>query len=184
MHENDASVYKFFYDKDGRCTKEEYYDNKGNLCLNFEGYAMCVRQYNQNGTCDKIMYFNQNGDLIVPKNIGYAAFTVSYNKNKKTKIFLDQNFEYVKQKSGIVFIIETFDDKKNLIKIEYLDENCKHCLYNNQYSYIVYEYDQNNNCTREAYFGADSKPCKVNGNFEIQTKFNANNKIIERKYIK
>lgn len=127
------------YNSRQRLTLCSYYNTKGMLSINKQGYSQAQYDYDQNGNLIEVVYLNSESQPCINRR-GYAREVSTYdaNNNLLTVTYLNRE-----------------------------GRPCINT--NNKYSKVVYTYDQLNRCTRKSYFDEQGSPCLYRGLFANQT---------------
>lgn len=86
------AVIRMTYGSDHQIIRNEYLDNNYNLCNNPEAgdFAICTMEYDQLGRRIHEKYFDENNQVVVNNNMGYAEYSIKFNNNSKLVLFKNE----------------------------------------------------------------------------------------------
>ena len=126
---------------------------------NLYGYAICERQFDNNGNCISEQYLDRNGTAVA-NLYGYTSINYTYDLNgyriaAKTN---DSVGNSVIAPDGFAGVYYQYDKLGNLVQLKYTGVNDEPCK-NKQGVYgVVYVYDNENKQIEERYIDAENNP--------------------------
>ena len=172
-----VAVYIYEYDDRGRLIAESFFGIDGTPCLGADMAARIEHAYDERGHHIRSSYFDTEGKPCISKE-KYA--TICWERNhldKATKTSFFNEYGKPMKVYGRAVELLQYDDRGNLLRVQYLDENGYPCVKEARYSLggddtgassFTCEYDKNCNKIKECYYGPDGKPCLNSRGFAIQ----------------
>ncbi len=171
---------KIFYDenKEPVCNEDGFagvlyeYDDNNRICrytyLNTEGevaavagdtYAICTREFDENGNIIKRMYYDANGNPVIIGE-GFAGWEAVYNEEGLlvSKTFLGVDGLPMECTDGYATVEFEYDEAGNEINRLYFDETGALVIYRDTYVGWKAAYDGENQLISKTYLGEDLQP--------------------------
>ena len=144
-----------YTDKQGRTTREIYYDQDGNRALQKNEYDEIRQMYGEGKKPIRIEYYLS--DEPVMRSDGYAAIEREYDEagNIIIEKYYNADLQPEPCKNGCEMIRREYNDNKKVIKEEYFDHNGQTMTNKNGVYQTAYEYKENGKVTKEAYFDSE-----------------------------
>lgn len=130
------------YFPNGLLKEDRYYDDRGNLCLNNDWYAIRRYDYDINGNVISVSYYNTD---TIPCLI-------------RDELVSRKDFEYDANGN---FVKETFFDTKGNVSL----------TSNGMYAIGKFKYDSHRRIVEYAYYNEKGAPCYYNKSFHVQKKY-------------
>ena len=170
------------YDAWGYVESQRYYGSNRELTMTNYGYAICVRQNDENGRLLHEAYFDTQGQPVT--GVWGAACSYSYDEvgNMTGFAYHDMDLNFYVAGNGYAVKEMEYEDGR-LVMERYFDENMMPTLLNGEYFCVRYEYDAAGNRIRETYLGIDEEPiCIANGYSILETDYDAYGSRIRTEY--
>ena len=147
-------------DDKGNITSVSFYDENGDLAVQKKGYAVVLREYDDESRKIKESYLGGDGNPVRLPGSGYAGIGYEYDDdgNITAETYYGENGEII-QVGGYATVRREYDDERRIVKESYFNQNGEpRILPGAGYAGIVFEYDDDGNETRETYLGTDGNP--------------------------
>lgn len=154
-----------------RVIDESYYSDDGVRGRNIEGYSRTAKRYTLRGQILQQCYYDENDNLMIPEEIGYAKIKNTYSTRFLIKTeYFDENDEPAYCLDGYAVAVHSYADKLRTETV-YYDTDGKTIINGKDgYAKIVYLYDDNKQNIGEAYYDVDGNRAAVSGEAdEIRT---------------
>lgn len=168
-----------------RVVDESYYAGEGVRGYCKEGYSRTTKLYTIRGQILRQCFYDDQDNLMIPPEIGYAKVQNTYNARylMKTEYF-NENGEAGYCPEGYSVAINTYANKV-MADTVYYDVDGKTVINSaGGYARIVYQYNDERQKTGEIYYDAEGNPVNVNGDSdEIKWEWK-NGNIVSESYWK
>lgn len=147
-----------------RVVDESYYAGEGIRGYCKEGYSRTTKLYTIRGQILRQCFYDDQDNLMIPSEIGYAKVQNTYNARylMKTEYFNEKE-EPAYCPDGYSVAVNTYADKVQADTV-YYDVDGKTVINGaGGYARIVYQYNDERQKTGENYYDAEGNPVNVNG---------------------
>ena len=172
-------------DEDGNIARVSFYDENGDLAVQSKGYAVVLREYDDQHRKTKESYLGGDGNPVRLPGAGYAGMGYEYDENGNitAETYYGENGEII-QVGGYATVRREYDDKGRVVKESYYNQNGEPRIFPGAgYAGIVYEYDDADNITRETYYGVDGQmTASVNGYASIAREYDDWGQVTKESY--
>lgn len=110
-------------------------------------------------------YYNSEGHIYIPAQLGVAGYVITYNAQGRTESITtmdDRQRPMVHPEYHYSSTTFEYDERGNITKVSYLDNKNKPVITHKGIAYVTYEYDENGNETARQYLGTKGNPCVLN----------------------
>lgn len=112
----------------------------------------------KNDNVTRTDYFDDDGNLQIAANVGYATKLAVDQDNLETEIFFDDQGERISLYAGYYGIQREYDNAGNTIRITYLDENNTPMVMSLKYAIEERDYDDSGRLVTRRYYNAEGEP--------------------------
>ncbi len=112
----------------------------------------------KNGNTTRTDYFDNDGNLQIAANAGYATKLTVRQDNRETETYLDEKGERIKRYSFYYGILREYDEDGNNIRITYLDEENNPTATLLRYTTEEKDFDENGRQVYSRFLDAEGKP--------------------------
>ena len=159
--------FEYTYNDHGNRITQTSMGIDGKPAYNNLGYVTERAAYDDNGFYSLIEYLDENGDLTLFTSDGmsYASVKVKSGPTGLPEEFdyLDQDGNPIEQFNGVARIVNSYDDKGNLLSQKYFGKDGKPTAYDGFYHERRIAYNDFNNVISESYFDTEGKPTTEDG---------------------
>ncbi|MCL1847313.1 MAG: toll/interleukin-1 receptor domain-containing protein [Coriobacteriia bacterium] len=157
---------RFFYDDAGNRVRIEYFDPKGNLTRNDNGWMVLEYGFDDKGNNVRKSFLDANGNPDIA-SYGYSYSLLGYDEkgNYISMELFGVEGERVRHTNGPAIITKEYDAKGRIILQSYFDENYNLTWFEQDYARQEYEYDERGNYAGGAFYGIDALPVLCNNGY-------------------
>ena len=136
-----------------------YLDRAGKPGLFKDGFAICLREYDQQGNVTRESYRGADGRPTLHKN-GFASYTARFDEydNPIENAYFSPDGKPALHKDGYARVTALYDEQGNCIEWAYFDPHGQPTLHKDGYVRSTAAYDAQGNQVKSEYFGPDGKP--------------------------
>jgi hypothetical protein len=155
----DLAGKRYSYDNAGNWTRIEYFDSRGELCFNEEGWMAIDYTYDNNGNNTQRTNLDANGE-VTATNLGYASALFGYNErgNYISAEYFDADGERTSHKAASAIIRKEYDNRGRIIRQSYFDANDEPTLNPSGIAVEEFSYDMRGNYAGGRWLGTDGEP--------------------------
>ena len=167
---NMCTSIQYDYYPNGLVKEERYYDEKGDLCLNNNWYAISRYNYDNNGNQTVVCFFDVDNIPCYYKNGLYSRLESEYdgNCNVVKETYYDSKGNISLNSNGLYAIARyKYDNSRNVIEYAYFDDNDGPCFYYQEYHKVCVQFDKRRNVKQYSYYNPQGLPCKSKSGSEI-----------------
>ncbi len=146
------------YDARGLLMRETYYDLKGDMTTNRDGYASCSYEFNKSRAITAIHYYDEAGQPAEKKGEYsdlYRSYDDSGRRIREEYFHPDQSRAVTA--CGYSAIEWEYDSKGNICAEKYLDTALCPVMITDGYSEVRSDYDEDGNMTTELYYDTQER---------------------------
>ena len=180
-----ASI-RYAYYLNGLRKEDRFYDEKGELCLNDNWYAISQYEYDNNGNQTCVSFFDTDTLPCYYKDGLYSSMEFEYDNNGNVikETFFDHKGNI--SLAGKMYAIGEFkyDNCRRVVECAYFDENGKPCYYDKDYHILRVRYDSKGNVTECSIFDVNGVPALSRENPGIvRYEYDAKGNLIRTDYM-
>ena len=156
IYKNMCTSIQHDYYSNGLLKEDRYYDEKGNLCLNNNWYAISRYEYNFNGKQTSVEFFDNDTIPCFYKDGLYSSMKFEYDRNGNIikEKFYDINGNLTLMSKGLYATRKNKYDKYcRILESSYFDEKGKPCYYDKEYHILNVKYDKKGNIIQRSILG-------------------------------
>lgn len=138
----------------------------------------------QDGNIERTDYLDEDGNLRIAADVGYATKLIVQTSNSKIETYLDDNGERISQYAGYYAIQREYDAAGNIIRVTYLDDNNDPVNMSLKYAVEERAFNELGQQVSCRYFDTEGKPAKSSNNgFGMRYEYDEKGKKIRIIYI-
>lgn len=118
----------------------------------------------QNGNIERTDYLDEDGNLRIAADVGYATKLIVQQSNSKIETYLDDQGDRISQYAGYYAILREYDAAGNNIRVTYLDENNDPVNMSLKYAVEERAFNELGQQVSCRYFDTEGKPAKSSNN--------------------
>ena len=147
-----------------RVVDESYYAGECIRGYCTEGYSRTTKLYTLRGQIIRQCYYDENDQLMIPPEIGYAKVQNKYNTRYLLRTeYFNEKEEPAYGPGGYAVAVNTYANKVMTDTVFYDTDGKTVINGTNGYAKIVYQYNDKKQKTGETYFDADGNKAAING---------------------
>ena len=136
------------------------------------------------GNSERIDYIDDDGNITVSENLGYATVIIKTNNQEQLESYYDEQGNPAVLRLGYCAIMREYDNNGNTLRITYLGTNGKPVSIRNGYASEIREYNQQGQLTSVRYYDAAGEPvCSVNSGYGRNIQYDENGNQSKVTYI-
>lgn len=154
-----ASI-QFDYYPNGKLKECRFYNDKGELGLNNNWFAISRFEYDKHGNQIKASYFDTDTLPCINKDGLFSYFTSEYddNGNVVKETFFDTDGKVSLGDKGYAIGEYRVDNYRRIIEYAYYDENHFPCHINKEYHKVKVNYDSKGNVIQKSFYNHRNEP--------------------------
>ena len=133
------------------------------------------RRTTANENSERIDYIDDDGNITIAENLGYATVIIKTDGQEERESFYDEHGDPAVLRLGYSAIMREYDKNGNMIRITYLGADGKPVTTRNGYASEVREYNQQSQLTGVRYYNAAEEPaCSANSGYGRDIQYDEN----------
>ena len=112
----------------------------------------------KDGNVTRTDYFDEDGNLRIAADAGYATKIKIQQDNCETETYLDDQGDRISLYAGQYGILREYDETGNIIRITYLDEHNNPMVMSLKYAAEERDYDESGRLVTRRYYNAEGEP--------------------------